>query len=82
MALAEDPRWIDWEQEAYPAYQDFAALPFFALLFLVVRFFLDRFVFEVSRSLILTRSFPNYESFGKKEDVFLVEFRVFLVCSL
>ncbi|XP_074309516.1 ceramide synthase 1 LOH3-like [Silene latifolia] len=37
---------IDWQQESYPNSQDFIALPFFALFFPSVRFFLDRFVFE------------------------------------
>lgn len=35
-----------WEQESYPVYQDFAVLPFFALFFPTVRFFIDRFLFE------------------------------------
>jgi hypothetical protein len=38
---------LDWEQEAYPSYDDFLALPVFVLFFPTVRFFLDRFVFEV-----------------------------------
>lgn len=38
---------FDWEQESYPQYEDFAVLPFFALFFPTVRFFLDRFIFEV-----------------------------------
>ena len=38
---------VDWEREAYPAYDDFLALPAFVLFFPTVRFFLDRFVFEV-----------------------------------
>uniref|UniRef100_A0ACD5YKJ9 Uncharacterized protein n=1 Tax=Avena sativa TaxID=4498 RepID=A0ACD5YKJ9_AVESA len=37
---------IDWEAESYPAYADFAAVPFFAAFFLSVRFLLDRFAFE------------------------------------
>ncbi|KAJ4792858.1 hypothetical protein LUZ62_044104 [Rhynchospora pubera] len=37
---------LDWQREAYPAYRDFLALPFFALFFPTVRFFLDRFLFE------------------------------------
>jgi hypothetical protein len=45
MTLALPP--VDWEKESYPAYGDFAAIPFFAVFFLVVRFLLDRFVFEV-----------------------------------
>jgi hypothetical protein len=38
---------VDWEAESYPAYADFAALPFFVAFFLAVRFLLDRFPFEV-----------------------------------
>jgi hypothetical protein len=45
MALALPP--VDWEKESYPSYGDFAAIPFFAVFFLVVRFLLDRFVFTV-----------------------------------
>ncbi|RWW25838.1 hypothetical protein GW17_00009809 [Ensete ventricosum] len=40
-------RSMSWEQESYPAYEDFLALPFFVLFFPTIRFFLDRFVFEV-----------------------------------
>ncbi|XVE74438.1 hypothetical protein DITRI_Ditri12bG0017500 [Diplodiscus trichospermus] len=53
MGLIQFVKSIDWEQEAYPAYEDFVFLPFFALFFPSVRFFLDRFVFEkVGRRLI------------------------------
>jgi hypothetical protein len=38
---------VDWEREAYPAYDDFLALPVFVLFFPTVRYLLDRFVFEV-----------------------------------
>ncbi|XP_023876327.2 LOW QUALITY PROTEIN: ASC1-like protein [Quercus suber] len=37
---------IDWQYESYPTYEDFLILPFFALLFPSVRYFLDRFIFE------------------------------------
>ncbi|WCJ35740.1 Ceramide synthase 1 LOH3 [Euphorbia peplus] len=37
---------IDWELESYPSYDDYIVLPFFALFFPTVRFFLDRFVFQ------------------------------------
>jgi hypothetical protein len=47
MGLTEILGSIDWENESYPAYEDFLILPFFALLFPSVRFFLDRFIFEV-----------------------------------
>ncbi|XP_030550488.1 ASC1-like protein [Rhodamnia argentea] len=54
MAYIEEMRRADWERESYPDYGDFAALPFFALFFPFVRFFLDRFIFEaVGRWLIL-----------------------------
>lgn len=46
MGLTEILGSIDWENESYPAYEDFLILPFFALLFPSVRFFLDRFIFE------------------------------------
>jgi len=46
MDLTETLRSIVWEQESYPAYEDFAILPFFALFFPSVRFFLDRFIFQ------------------------------------
>lgn len=38
---------INWEEESYPAYEDFAVLPFLVVFFPTVRFLLDRFVFEV-----------------------------------
>ena len=38
---------IDWQQESYPNSKDFIVLPFIALFFLTIRFFLDRFIFEV-----------------------------------
>jgi hypothetical protein len=47
MGLTETLRSIIWEQESYPAYEDFTILPFFALFFPSVRFFLDRFIFQV-----------------------------------
>lgn len=37
---------IDWEKESYPEYQDLIFLLIFAVFFPVVRFILDRFVFE------------------------------------
>ncbi|KAG5521307.1 hypothetical protein RHGRI_033753 [Rhododendron griersonianum] len=46
MGISELVRSIDWEHESYPEYQHFAVIPFFALFFPTVRFFLDRFVFE------------------------------------
>ncbi|XP_075485097.1 ceramide synthase 1 LOH3-like isoform X2 [Primulina tabacum] len=46
MGFLELVKSVDWEQESYAQYSDFVALPFFALFFPAVRFFLDRFVFE------------------------------------
>ncbi|XP_050374015.1 ceramide synthase 1 LOH3-like [Argentina anserina] len=46
MGLSQYLSSVDWEQEAYPHYQDFAVLPFFVLFFPIVRLFLDTFVFE------------------------------------
>jgi hypothetical protein len=54
---------VDWEREAYPAYDDFLALPLFALFFPAARFLLDRLVFEVRHALILA-SVYSVESFG------------------
>ncbi|XP_010927981.1 ASC1-like protein 1 isoform X1 [Elaeis guineensis] len=46
MGLVQALSSVDWEQESYPAYEDFVALPFVVLFFLTVRFLLNRFVFE------------------------------------
>lgn len=47
---------INWEQESYPDYQDFVAVPVLVGFFLTARFLLDRFVFEkVGRRLIFGR---------------------------
>ncbi|KAJ8763870.1 hypothetical protein K2173_003652 [Erythroxylum novogranatense] len=46
MGLLDYAQSIQWEHESYPAYGDYFVLPFFALFFPSVRFFLDRFVFE------------------------------------
>ncbi|KMT08354.1 hypothetical protein BVRB_6g140370 [Beta vulgaris subsp. vulgaris] len=48
---------VDWQQEFDPSYQDFIVLPFFALFFPSVRFFLDRFVFEkIGKRLIFEKN--------------------------
>ncbi|CAN1140619.1 hypothetical protein LINPERPRIM_LOCUS24952 [Linum perenne] len=52
MGFAEILDSIDWEHESYPAYEDYIVLEALAFFFPTVRFFLDRFVFEV-RSLLL-----------------------------
>ncbi|KAL8531561.1 hypothetical protein ACS0TY_008239 [Phlomoides rotata] len=46
MGFAEFVNLIDWEQESYPQYGDFALLPLFAIFFPTIRFLLDRFVFQ------------------------------------
>lgn len=38
--------WIDWESETYPSNEDLLMVPVFGLFFPLVRFFLDRFIFE------------------------------------
>lgn len=48
MGFVELVKSVNWEQESYPAYEDFAVLPFFALYFPSVRFFLEKFVFETA----------------------------------
>ncbi|CAN1297740.1 Ceramide synthase 1 LOH3 [Linum perenne] len=53
MGFLEFLKSVDWEHESYPAYEDYVVLPFFAVFFPTVRFFLDRFLFEkVGRRLI------------------------------
>jgi hypothetical protein len=39
--------WPNWDEETYPEIQDLVLLPLFAILFPTLRFFLDKFVFEV-----------------------------------
>lgn len=50
MGVLEMGNYIDWEQESYPQYEDFIVLPLFALFFPTVRYFLDKFLFEVCTS--------------------------------
>ncbi|KAK8493524.1 hypothetical protein V6N13_029565 [Hibiscus sabdariffa] len=53
MGLIQYIKSIDWEAEAYPAFEDFIAIPFFALFFPSLRLLFDRLVFErVGRRLI------------------------------
>jgi hypothetical protein len=54
---------LDWEREAYPAYDDFLALPLFALFFPTARFLLDRFVFEVRHALTQASVIQSKASF-------------------
>lgn len=63
---------LNWENESYPAYKDFVAVPFFAVLFPTVRFFLDRFVFEsLGRRCIFGRSHENIDAAfpGKRKKI-------------
>ncbi len=39
--------WPNWDEETYPEIQDLVLIPLFAILFTTLRFFLDKFVFEV-----------------------------------
>jgi hypothetical protein len=55
MGLTETLRSIDWRQESYPTYEDFIILPFFALFFPTVRFFLDRFIFQVPSHIYINK---------------------------
>ncbi|KAG7979021.1 hypothetical protein I3843_05G109500 [Carya illinoinensis] len=64
MGLIEVLRSSDWDLESYPAYEDFTVLPFFALFFPSVRFFLDRFIFE---------KMANQLIFGKGHEMLDVE---------
>ncbi|KAE8023076.1 hypothetical protein FH972_008826 [Carpinus fangiana] len=64
MGLTETLRSIVWEEESYPAYEDFTILLFFALFFPFVRFFLDRFIFQK----LATRCI-----FGKGDEMLEVE---------
>ncbi|KAG9448655.1 hypothetical protein H6P81_008620 [Aristolochia fimbriata] len=59
---------VDWEEETFPIYQDFAVLPLLAFFFPAIRFFLDRFVFEkIGRRFIFGRSHgKDIESDEKK----------------
>eukprot|EP01018_Ginkgo_biloba_P016002 Gb_07027 [translate_table: standard] len=47
---------IDWEMETYPCNKDLILLPFFAILFPSVRYFLDRFIFERLATRFVPRS--------------------------
>ncbi|KAK9707077.1 hypothetical protein RND81_07G171100 [Saponaria officinalis] len=60
---------IDWQHESYPSSNDFIVLPFFALFFPSVRFFLDRFVFEkIGRRMIFGKNDQSkYSELEKKK---------------
>ncbi|KAH6769302.1 LAG1 longevity assurance-like protein [Perilla frutescens var. frutescens] len=63
MGILETVSSMEWEQESYPQYGDFIVLPIFAFFFPIVRFLLDRFVFEkVGRSLIFGKGMEVVEN--------------------
>ncbi|CAJ2648295.1 unnamed protein product [Trifolium pratense] len=66
MGLVQQLTSVDWQQQSYPAFQDFFLLPFFAFLFPSLRFILDRFIFEkVARRLIFGK---RHEGLDYKTD--------------
>lgn len=72
MGIMEVLPLINWEEESYPDYQDFLAIPILLLFFPTVRFMLDRFVFEkVARRLIFGRGHEklDYEADGRRKKI-------------
>lgn len=72
MGLTEYLRSIDWEQEAYPSYEDLAVLPILVLFFPTVRFLLDKFVFEkLGRRLIFGKGYrlPDVQTDDQKKKI-------------
>ncbi|KDP31433.1 hypothetical protein JCGZ_11809 [Jatropha curcas] len=62
MGFIDHVKSIEWENESYPAYEDYIVLPLFALFFPSVRFFLDRFVFEkVAKRLIFGKGYRTLD---------------------
>ncbi|CDP00513.1 unnamed protein product [Coffea canephora] len=54
---------MNWDHESYPENEDFLVLPLFAIFFLFIRFFLDRFVFEkVGKRLIFGKGHVMQET--------------------
>ncbi|GJN34135.1 hypothetical protein PR202_gb22777 [Eleusine coracana subsp. coracana] len=62
---------VDWEAEAYPAYGDFAVLPFLVAFFPAVRFLLDRLVFEVILLIPAARRFLGPKNRLKLKAVYM-----------
>ncbi|KAK9051158.1 hypothetical protein SSX86_027784 [Deinandra increscens subsp. villosa] len=53
---------MDLQQESYPTYQDFAVLPLFAIFFPILRFLLDKYVFEsIGRRLVFGKELQKLE---------------------
>ncbi|KAL9225822.1 hypothetical protein vseg_001703 [Gypsophila vaccaria] len=68
MSLLDYVKSIEWQQESYPSSNDFILLPFFALFFPLIRFFLDRFVFEkLGRRMIFGKSDQSKYSESEKK---------------
>nr|BCO16874.1 Alternaria stem canker resistance protein 1 [Solanum lycopersicum]BCO16878.1 Alternaria stem canker resistance protein 1 [Solanum lycopersicum]BCO16879.1 Alternaria stem canker resistance protein 1 [Solanum lycopersicum var. cerasiforme] len=61
---------VDWEKESLPEYQDLIFLLFFALFFPVLRFILDRFVFEAlaKRMIFGKKTVVNINGREEEED--------------
>ncbi|KAG6399942.1 hypothetical protein SASPL_141428 [Salvia splendens] len=63
MGFLEIASSMDWEHESYPQYEDFIGLPLFAVFFPILRFLLDRFVFEwVGRRLVFGKGMEVVEN--------------------
>ncbi|XP_027095309.1 ASC1-like protein [Coffea arabica] len=63
MGLLESVVSMNWDHESYPENEDFLVLPVFAIFFLFIRFFLDRFVFEkVGKRLIFGKGHVMQET--------------------
>ncbi|TYJ05551.1 hypothetical protein E1A91_A12G171400v1 [Gossypium mustelinum] len=63
MGLIQLIKSINWEEEDYPAQEDFIVLPFFFMFFPSVRFFLDRVLFErVGRQLIFGKGYQMLDT--------------------
>ncbi|XP_027153041.1 ASC1-like protein [Coffea eugenioides] len=63
MGLLESVVSMNWDHESYPENEDFLVLPLFAIFFLFIRFFLDRFVFEkVGKRLIFGKGHVMQET--------------------
>ncbi|KAJ9187345.1 hypothetical protein P3X46_002809 [Hevea brasiliensis] len=62
MGLLGTDGFINWESESYPVASDFTFVPFFALFFLSVRLFLDKYIFEsLAKRLIFGNSYASVD---------------------
>ncbi|CAM6040363.1 unnamed protein product [Sphagnum compactum] len=60
--------WPDWEKESYPEVRDLALIPLFAIFFPTLRFFLDKFVFEVVGKRCINEKNANFKKGALKAD--------------